>query len=195
MASRVPSGRPQYWFAFQDFQPNSRISRPSSVASAGREPDFPTIQNYICTFSNATAWEISAAGALFGGIPINGSSAPLRILIRADSLWPFVQRWVSELFSLLALIQWQAAGQLSEGEIRRLASVEAVDGSLLTKAAKDDSMRFTQTASSLSGRMIGYSISSTGIGGADSSISSAWTRESGLRGTHEKTRKAQAERF
>jgi beta-N-acetylhexosaminidase len=34
--------------------------------------DFPTIQNYICTFSNATVSEISAARALFGEIPIPG---------------------------------------------------------------------------------------------------------------------------
>ncbi|HKU28161.1 MAG TPA: glycoside hydrolase family 3 protein [Candidatus Sulfotelmatobacter sp.] len=34
--------------------------------------DFPAIQNYICTFSNATVSEISAAKALFGEIPIHG---------------------------------------------------------------------------------------------------------------------------
>lgn len=34
--------------------------------------DFPTIQNYICTFSNATVSEISVARALFGEIPIPG---------------------------------------------------------------------------------------------------------------------------
>jgi beta-N-acetylhexosaminidase len=34
--------------------------------------DFPTIQNYICTFSNATVSETSAAKALFGEIPISG---------------------------------------------------------------------------------------------------------------------------
>lgn len=34
--------------------------------------DFPTIQNYICTFSNATVSEISSAKALFGEIPIHG---------------------------------------------------------------------------------------------------------------------------
>lgn len=34
--------------------------------------DFPKIQNYICTFSNATVSEISAAKALFGEIPIPG---------------------------------------------------------------------------------------------------------------------------
>jgi beta-N-acetylhexosaminidase len=34
--------------------------------------DFPSIQNYICTFSNATVSEISAARALFGEIPIPG---------------------------------------------------------------------------------------------------------------------------
>ena len=34
--------------------------------------DFPTIQNYICTFSNATVSEVSAARALFGEIPTPG---------------------------------------------------------------------------------------------------------------------------
>jgi beta-N-acetylhexosaminidase len=34
--------------------------------------DFPTVQNYLCTFSNATVSEISAAKALFGEIPIRG---------------------------------------------------------------------------------------------------------------------------
>ena len=34
--------------------------------------DFPGIQNYICTFSNASVSEISAARALFGEIPIHG---------------------------------------------------------------------------------------------------------------------------
>jgi beta-N-acetylhexosaminidase len=34
--------------------------------------DFPAIQNYICTFSNATVSEISVARAVFGEIPIPG---------------------------------------------------------------------------------------------------------------------------
>lgn len=34
--------------------------------------DFPAIQNYICTFSNATVSEVSAARALFGEIPMSG---------------------------------------------------------------------------------------------------------------------------
>ena len=34
--------------------------------------DFPSIQHYICTFSNATVSEISAAKAVFGEIPIHG---------------------------------------------------------------------------------------------------------------------------
>jgi beta-N-acetylhexosaminidase len=34
--------------------------------------DFPGIQSYICTFSNVTVSEISAAKALFGEIPIHG---------------------------------------------------------------------------------------------------------------------------
>jgi beta-N-acetylhexosaminidase len=34
--------------------------------------DFPAIQNYICTFSNVTVSEVSAARALFGEIPMSG---------------------------------------------------------------------------------------------------------------------------
>ena len=34
--------------------------------------DFPAVQNYLCTFSNATVSEISAVKALFGEIPIRG---------------------------------------------------------------------------------------------------------------------------
>jgi len=34
--------------------------------------DFPTIQNYLCTFSNATVSESAAVKALFGEIPIRG---------------------------------------------------------------------------------------------------------------------------
>jgi beta-N-acetylhexosaminidase len=34
--------------------------------------DFPGIQNYICTFSNANVSEVSAARALFGEIPARG---------------------------------------------------------------------------------------------------------------------------
>jgi beta-N-acetylhexosaminidase len=34
--------------------------------------DFPGIQNYLCTFSNATVSEESAVKALFGEIPIRG---------------------------------------------------------------------------------------------------------------------------
>lgn len=34
--------------------------------------DFPAIQNYVCTFSDATVSEVSAVRALFGEIPIRG---------------------------------------------------------------------------------------------------------------------------
>jgi beta-N-acetylhexosaminidase len=34
--------------------------------------DFPEIQNYMCTFSNATVSEVSAVKAVFGEIPIHG---------------------------------------------------------------------------------------------------------------------------
>jgi len=34
--------------------------------------DFPKIENYMCTFSNATVSEIAAVKALFGEIPVHG---------------------------------------------------------------------------------------------------------------------------
>jgi beta-N-acetylhexosaminidase len=52
-----------------------RASRKTAVLAMGTPyltEDFPEIQNYICTFSNATVSEISAARALFGEIPIPG---------------------------------------------------------------------------------------------------------------------------
>jgi len=45
--------------------------------------DFPGIQNYICTFSNATVSEVSAARALFGEIRFSGH---LPVNIRSASL-------------------------------------------------------------------------------------------------------------
>jgi len=34
--------------------------------------DFPTIENYVCAFSNATVSETAAVKAIFGEIPISG---------------------------------------------------------------------------------------------------------------------------
>jgi beta-N-acetylhexosaminidase len=34
--------------------------------------DFPAVQNYLCTFSNATVSEVAAVKALFGEIPTHG---------------------------------------------------------------------------------------------------------------------------
>ena len=34
--------------------------------------DFPAVQNYLCTFSNATVSEVSAVKALFGEIALRG---------------------------------------------------------------------------------------------------------------------------
>jgi beta-N-acetylhexosaminidase len=34
--------------------------------------DFPKIESYICTFSNASVSEVAAVKALFGEIPIGG---------------------------------------------------------------------------------------------------------------------------
>jgi len=34
--------------------------------------DFPKIENYMCTFSNASVSEVAAIKALFGEIPIHG---------------------------------------------------------------------------------------------------------------------------
>jgi beta-N-acetylhexosaminidase len=52
-----------------------RATRKTAVLAMGAPyltEDFPTIENYICTFSNATVSEVSAAKALFGEIPIPG---------------------------------------------------------------------------------------------------------------------------
>src|SRR5215471_908661 len=47
--------------------------------------DFPAIQNYICTFSNATVSEVSAARALFGEIPLAGH---MPVNVRTAALSP-----------------------------------------------------------------------------------------------------------
>jgi beta-N-acetylhexosaminidase len=53
----------------------ARASEKTAVLAMGTPyltEDFPAIQNYICTFSNVTVSEISAAKALFGEIQISG---------------------------------------------------------------------------------------------------------------------------
>ena len=53
----------------------ARASRRTAVLAMGTPyltEDFPAIENYICTFSNAKVSEISAARALFGEIPMRG---------------------------------------------------------------------------------------------------------------------------
>jgi beta-N-acetylhexosaminidase len=53
-----------------------QVSGPKAVVIAMGNPylasDFPEVQNYLCTFSNATVSEVSAVKALFGEIPIQG---------------------------------------------------------------------------------------------------------------------------
>jgi beta-N-acetylhexosaminidase len=52
-----------------------RASAKTAVVAMGNPylaSDFPAIQNYICTFSNATVSEISAVKSLFGEIPLRG---------------------------------------------------------------------------------------------------------------------------
>jgi beta-N-acetylhexosaminidase len=53
----------------------ARAAQKTAVLAMGNPyltEDFPGIQNYICTFSNATVSEVSAARALFGEIPLPG---------------------------------------------------------------------------------------------------------------------------
>ncbi|HKN36602.1 MAG TPA: glycoside hydrolase family 3 protein [Terriglobales bacterium] len=53
----------------------SRAAEKTAVLAMGNPylaEEFPAIQNYVCTYSNATVSEISAAKALFGEIPIHG---------------------------------------------------------------------------------------------------------------------------
>jgi beta-N-acetylhexosaminidase len=47
--------------------------------------EFPSIQNYICTFSNVSVSEVSAAKALFGEIPIHGHMPVKLPNLRAQS--------------------------------------------------------------------------------------------------------------
>jgi beta-N-acetylhexosaminidase len=53
----------------------SRVAEKTAVLAMGNPylaQDFPQIQNYLCTFSNATVSEIAAVKALFGEIAIHG---------------------------------------------------------------------------------------------------------------------------
>jgi len=53
----------------------ARAAEKTAVLAMGNPylaDEFPQIQNYICTFSNATVSEVSAARALFGEIPLSG---------------------------------------------------------------------------------------------------------------------------
>jgi beta-N-acetylhexosaminidase len=72
----------------------SRAAAKTAVLAMGTPyltDDFPTIQNYICTFSNATVSEVSVARALFGEIrfsghlPVNIHSASLPSVENASS--------------------------------------------------------------------------------------------------------------
>ena len=72
----------------------SRATAKTAVLAMGTPyltDDFPTIQNYICTFSNATVSEVSVARALFGEIrfsghlPVNIHSASLPSVENASS--------------------------------------------------------------------------------------------------------------
>ena len=52
-----------------------RAAEKTAVVAMGNPylaADFPKIQTYMCTFSNATVSEMAAIKALFGEIPIRG---------------------------------------------------------------------------------------------------------------------------
>jgi beta-N-acetylhexosaminidase len=52
-----------------------RAAQKTAVVAVGNPylaSDFPKIENYMCTFSNATVSEVAAVKALFGEIPIRG---------------------------------------------------------------------------------------------------------------------------
>src|SRR5581483_11841067 len=71
----------------------ARATRKTAVLAMGTPyltEDFPDIQNYICTFSNATVSEISAARALFGEIPVPGH-LPVKIS-NASGVTPIIGR-------------------------------------------------------------------------------------------------------
>jgi len=52
-----------------------RAAQKTTVVAMGNPylaSDFPKVENYMCTFSNATVSEVAAVKALFGEIPIRG---------------------------------------------------------------------------------------------------------------------------
>jgi len=52
-----------------------RAAQKTAVVAVGNPylaSDFPKIENYVCTFSNASVSEVAAVKALFGEIPIGG---------------------------------------------------------------------------------------------------------------------------
>ena len=66
----------------------ARAAEKTAVLAMGNPylaDEFPQIQNYICTFSNATVSEVSAARALFGEIPLSGH---LPVIIRTAAITP-----------------------------------------------------------------------------------------------------------
>lgn len=66
----------------------ARAKQKTAVLAMGNPyltADFPTIQDYICTFSNATVSEVSAARALFGEIPLSGH---MPVNIRSIAMTP-----------------------------------------------------------------------------------------------------------
>ncbi len=82
----------------------ARAAQKTAVLAMGNPylaDEFPQIQNYICTFSNATVSEVSAARALFGEIPLSGhlpvnirtaaspASDPEQVLRFANSVLPY----------------------------------------------------------------------------------------------------------
>ena len=52
-----------------------RAAEKTAVVAMGNPylaSDFPKVENYMCTFSNATVSEVAVVKALFGEIPIRG---------------------------------------------------------------------------------------------------------------------------
>ncbi len=53
----------------------SRMGQKTEVVALGNPyvaADYPEVQNYVCTFSNAPVSEVAAVKALFGEIPMHG---------------------------------------------------------------------------------------------------------------------------
>ena len=97
----------------------ARASGKTAVLAMGTPyltEDFPGIQNYICTFSNANVSEVSAARALFGEIPARGR-LPVNI---STATLPSTPALVTRVASSALVFKPQPRPSEVRGQIARL---------------------------------------------------------------------------